>query len=123
MGLMNPRNAVAPLTNKVHIMTIVLLTFLFTVLRLSGGTISIDKKPGRAVQPKEAVTSEPVNQAAAKSTTDEEHFRAIFGQKTEPVGLGQNPKQAAANKPANVPSKPKRKKSALDDIEQALGMK
>lgn len=40
MSLINARNLVSPLTNKVHLMTIILIAIAFAVLRLSGGKVA-----------------------------------------------------------------------------------
>lgn len=41
MSLISIRNAVAPLTNTTHLVTIVLITVLFGVYRISGGTMRV----------------------------------------------------------------------------------
>ena len=41
MSLISLRNAIAPLTNTTHLVTIVLFSVLFGVYRISGGTIRI----------------------------------------------------------------------------------
>lgn len=43
MSLISIRNAVAPLTNTTHLVTIVLFTVLFGVYRVSGGTIRVSE--------------------------------------------------------------------------------
>lgn len=43
MALISAKNLISPVVNKLHLITIVLVTILFAVFRLSGGKVSIGK--------------------------------------------------------------------------------
>ncbi len=54
MALISSRNLVAPLTNKVHLISLVLLAVAFAALRFAGGSLSVEREPGREVSNRQA---------------------------------------------------------------------
>jgi hypothetical protein len=139
MSLISTRNLVAPLTNKLHMITIVLLTTAFVVLRLSGGAVRVENKPGvrsskspsaaargelpsPAAMPKEE-TSGPGAAAAAQDEArgaprSLKHFQEIIDEAGQPPW---EEKKAVKSRPAADPSS--KKKGGLEDLEKALGIK
>ena len=109
MSLISTKNLVAPLTNMVHLITILLIAIAFAVLRLSGASMSIQS------------SSTPVNSS----------FQAPVQQ--QPADLGSQlqqhqrppaPWQQGSGKAAQpaAPADQGKKGGGLDDIEKALGL-
>ena len=152
MSLISLRNAVAPLTNTTHLVTIVLFTVLFGVYRVSGGTIrvsgadnarrfeeSIPKQhndsalPGLIQQPKDIIKTAPAIPAQNPPSKIPDSGSIRLGPSNDgdllKEMIGDEPlPNARRNDPQNIqPRKPIDKHSeavgSLDDIEKTLGLK
>lgn len=148
MSLISPRNLLAPLQNKVHLFTIILIAVAFLVLRLSGGSVTIHDKR----QPQGVKAEIEQEEAAAARNKTEADFEKMFNprKEAERLGLPAAPerklpdstsvsvtdknyvnemlrkggkKKVSAQGEGEVPSEPKKGESALDEIEQSLGLR
>ena len=126
MSLISTRNLIAPLTNKLHMIAVLLLTVLFVALRLSGGAIKVDSTGAARAQRSVAedlielppVRAErPAASPARQSGRSLEDFNSVVKSVRPPW---EQPRKAAPPPPAEEPA---RKKGGFDDIEKALGLK
>lgn len=126
MSLISIRSFAAPFTNKVHLVTIIVVAMLFTVYRLSGGGAEIVNK---SEVKKLRATSEVElpDTASSFSLRDEEAVPQEMAQPrkqlTEPaddldkkIMNSRSPEQAAQE------TKPS-KDDSLADIERSLGLR
>lgn len=115
MSLISAKNLVAPLTNKVHLMSLVLVAVGFAFLRYSGGSISLEERSQtRNVRSKNVRT---INKNAADPTQNSRSRVDELFNSVSPMGK----KQKEPKKIKKVP--PKRKDSgSLAEIEKSLGM-
>ena len=140
MALIDPKNMVAPLTNKVHLTFILLAAVLVVILRFSGGTIarqyvdhsskatkkSLSTKAGEAAtRPAAAravrdstVDAAPVDDSLGESGSDEAPT-VVKGVK--PLAPWEAKSPALAKKPQVRDSEVEG--SSLDDIERELGLR
>lgn len=102
MALISAKNLVTPLTNKIHLTTIILIVVAFAFLRLSGGKLSLEssKKSGKEKTSSFAAPEKPKGSNPAGSIRDNS---ALPWEK-----------KSAAPAPAENPGKAK----SLDDIEK-----
>ena len=108
MSLISPRHLLAPFTSLVHVTSIVLLTIVFVVLRLSGGALEVipDGSPeAERFAPVTAQVPPPASGALEESPASRQELlhRLAGKEKGPPAG------------PAGTKS--------LDDIEKSLGLK
>lgn len=106
MALFNPRNLTAPFTNRVHFVAILLAAVAFTILRIAGGGIRVEK-----VHPAENMR-QPVGPSEIRRTLP------------KPLAPWNEQQIAPATKrPVSTPSERRSRGSALDDIERELGLR
>ena len=127
MSLLSIKNLTAPLTNKVHLTSIVLVAFLFAVFRLSGGSVSIDSTKARAVPikaelaPKKTLGAEPLPEELGNFNPKKEIERLNkLDDETDP--LADALKHGDTAKEVNKTQGGK-DSTGLDDIEKRLGLK
>jgi hypothetical protein len=130
MSLISTKNLIAPFTNKLHIIAIVLFTIGFVALRLSGGAVRVRSaadRPERQVRETDSLSDElPAlrfdrrGAAARESASKEQSLNRVV----EGIRPPWEEKRAAPKpvEPAPGESASKRK-GGLDDIEKALGIK
>lgn len=100
MSLISTQNLVAPLTNKVHLTTIILVAVAFAVLRLSGGAISAVSANRAPVEANRDLQPTVVEAPAARTPARERP--------------GVEPWERKKSQPENS--------KGLNDIEKMLGM-
>lgn len=103
MSLISTKNLVAPLTNMVHMITILLIAITFAVLRFSGASISLQSSSAPTIDSR---TNTPIVAPVDPGQQTAQPQRA-----PAPWGQRDNSKQP-----------PAQKKGGLDDIEKALGL-
>lgn len=109
MSLISTHNLVAPLTNKVHLMTIILVAVAFAVLRLSGGAIGTSSaRPSPRANPDIQTTTIQPTPAV----------RQAVPPTTQTTRQGVEPWERKKD-PARTTSKGK---NGLNDIEKMLDM-
>ena len=146
MGLINAKNFVAPFQSKVHLVTIVMVTAVFVVLRFNGGGVSFSdsinniepvklhksKKAAAAAASKRRLFEE---EEAAPDEREREAYRRV--QETTTVQLNSEESDLIdrimntetsrervrkAESARNAPQDPNEGKS-LRDIEKSLGLR
>ena len=148
MSLISTRNLLAPLQNKVHFVTIVLIAVAFLVLRLSGGSVSVNDRS------KPVPNRESPHKEQEQSNQPAEEDLKMFDPRKEAARLGLAPApgnrssdQKAGERSSNdsllgtimrnrdkkrdsgpalrrEEAAPSRKSgNSLDDIEQSLGLR
>lgn len=104
MSLISAKNLVAPIRNKVNLVTILLITIAFGVLRFSGGDVKITSKKNYYRTKGYSKTVEP-------STSNKNYFYKSDKKIIEPDSINNSRKD---NKKSNSQS--------LIDIEKELGL-
>jgi len=132
MSLISTRNLVAPLTNKLHMIAIVLVTVGFVALRLSGGTVSMRsrseartaKSAPAPMENEDLLSGAPQNAdpLARDSARTQRNEKPRGGLADSIKAPWEENSQAAPSKPAAADTGSK-KKGGLADIEKALGIK
>lgn len=135
MSLISFRNLVAPMSNKVHLVTVILVALAFGVLRLSGGTVETHSTN------KSSNPTKKVHQDRRLNLDEDMNLNSLLKQpaidfnslspKTDVQNLGATPYRGSlpeAKAPSAPPSRPKAvvkddSQSSLDDIERSLGLK
>lgn len=107
MSLISTKNFLAPLNNKVHLVSIILATFAFATLRLSGCAVSTVDSKSR------------LNEAYRRTSTVQEYNRKP---KTYNFEKSRNTKPMN-KRPLNKPINKDSGSHALDDIEKIMGMR
>ncbi|NLF25453.1 MAG: hypothetical protein GX589_07320 [Deltaproteobacteria bacterium] len=129
MSLISTKNLIAPFTNKLHIITIVLFTIGFVALRLSGGAVRAvpaDARQDRQVRERDILSDELSTLGFDRREADGRE-RTSKDLPINRVVEGIRPpweEKRAVTKPQEPGSSetPKRR-GGLDDIEKALGIK
>ena len=127
MSLISTKNLIAPLTNKLHMIALLLLTVGFVALRLSGAAVKLERSADSRAE--REVTDDlidlPVRRAdrapAASPALKPAHPARDFSSMAKEVRPPWEGRRSATPPPAAEP--PARKKGGLEDIEKALGMK
>ena len=139
MSLISIKNFVAPFTNTVHAVTIILATILFAIFRLQGGGVAVSYSRGadsqmidrrQNIAPRSATEARDVenllnNRNTSPSAPQQGSIR-ISPEEEDLLKqmIGNNPAPEKTDK-APVKASPDNKKSpgGLDDIEKLLGMR
>ena len=140
MALISSKNLAAPLTNKIHITSIILVALLFAVFRLAGGGVDV-KTSLKETFKKEQAEIMQAGQAAVrgqpvKPRSPLEDLLGKSGQPNQAVGVTapnrvgsavppwqRQPKQAPAAANANSGSVDSGEATSLDDIRRMLNSK
>ena len=152
MALIDPKNVVAPLTNKVHLTFILLAAVLLVILRFSGGTVTREYldtdtlEPGSKItSPRKKAPSRAVSSTEPSSTNVNRHGQSRGTQEPAsylepevvlaPEEMPSSVKNARPlspwenNTPGAVKATPKPSRlsdsssTSLDEIERELGLK
>ncbi len=116
MSLINPKNFIAPFTNVVHMITILLVAICFAVLRLNGASLSFQNSNSRKAPVREiAVEEEELLNRAVPMPVEEQKTPITNEDIYDPStgGAYESPKRPTVNP----------RKSGLDDIEKSLGIR
>ncbi|MEZ4753096.1 MAG: hypothetical protein R3A13_02160 [Bdellovibrionota bacterium] len=133
MSLISIKNVVAPFSNKVHLVTITVITLTFGIYRASGGTIEISdrqqnlnsqrnsgnifEKSKNLAEPKAYDFSKKAATNKAKSSAieldDDSFLKSV---------LGTNANSVKKSKPVENESD-SQEPGGLEDIEKSLGLK
>lgn len=121
MSLVSPRNLLLPFTNKVHLVTIILVGVLFAALRLSGGGITTKSQPAAAPGPAAPVVGQPIPAAVAPTV---EPSRRLVERTTIAIPKEQEGDllKSLLKTQRAKPTPSKRSGGGLDDIERQLGL-
>lgn len=111
MSLISTQNLVAPLTNTVHLITIILVAISFAILRLMGASLSV--QPVSNMSTPRVQDSAPLQQEQRSAPSIEQE---LFKQDAADEPLWAQPEQD------QVEDSPSPAGGGLDDIERALGM-
>jgi len=108
MALISTKNLIAPLTNKVHLTSLILVAVAFAAVRFAGGSVSVQRthannKPARLEE----------NARRAPLPADPEQTRRAVNNLRNSIGAG------PLEKPSAAPSK---KQGGLSEIETAVGL-
>jgi len=122
MSLINIKNLSSPLSNKVHLMAILLVVFLFWAYRLSGGTIMLKSSTdtgGQAIQQSEL-------DRGGHSSAASEPVRSRVLERRERSQQESRPLEELLREDANrgtVTRERQQDQGGLSDIEKKLGLK
>ena len=112
MALISTKNLVAPLTNKVHLTSLILLAVAFAALRFAGGSVAVQRNGDRPyVKPIESRRPVPAPSSAEQTRRGVNNLHNSVG----PLGRA----------PADEESREEQKKQAgggLAEIEKSLGL-
>jgi hypothetical protein len=132
MSLISTKNFIAPLTNKLHIISIILATTAFVVLRLSGGAIKVEPRASARTAKTAAHTVEEELPGTAAAKQEGSGILDLQPEARESVkarsyGKFQDivdaPPPWEEKKKLVKQPEPTNKKNSLDDIEKKLGLK
>lgn len=140
MSLISLENLLEPLTNKVHLVAIILVMFVFAILRFNGGGFSIQKietpRLHGAKRSEERLLREKIREAAAApvkqvgatapaaKSRKREHFmdKILREDRGEPVRQAAPPVQRRSKSVTQRKNAPTAEEN-LEDIERSLGLK
>jgi len=141
MGLISPRNFLAPFQSKVNLVTLLLVALVFFVLRVMGGSLVISENGREADKMKRPPAAHAVSHAESASEPAEESDESPFvepaRQDPQPVKRALQPagdnedesiddllrKEKPAGGKDRQPAEAPKEASALDDIEKSLGLR
>ncbi len=109
MAFISAETFMAPLKNKVHLVSICMIAAVFGVYRLSSGGISVKTQP--PAQPTQAVQRPVVSEPQTRRVQQQ----AAPARSEQIDSLLKKPERSA---PSEAP-----RRSKLDDIEQTLGLR
>ncbi|MCB0318292.1 MAG: hypothetical protein KDD56_06005 [Bdellovibrionales bacterium] len=124
MSLISIKNVVEPFSNKVHLVTIIVITFTFGIYRASGGTVEISNRQYELNNKRttlfeedsaEVATSKPKKtfSFSSKTKNDDDFVKSL---------LGSNAKSVEKSQQKEVPTS-QSQDSGFDEIEKSLGLK
>lgn len=131
MGMVQIKNFVVPLTNKIHVGTILLVALIFAVYRLSGGGAEV--VPGTPAASRSPAL-QPMHEPSKADALFEQESAQMFGSGASAApSRGAQPQRARPNlldeafnaradKPRTAPPSANNR-GGLDDIEKQLGLK
>ena len=130
MSLISTKNLIAPFTNKLHIIAIVLFTIGFVALRLSGGAVrvrSADDQTQRQARENKILNNELPElrfdrrgESPRETGSKEQNLNRL----AEGIRPPWEEKRAASKPVEPAPSESaSKRRGGLDDIEKALGIK
>jgi len=123
MSLISARNFVTPLSNKVHLVTIVLVAVVFAVLRMQGGGVHIStelqepklhKNFQKQSTPTKVQTRKPATSVTARQPENLQDINKDL--------LKDLMRDDSSTKPAEK-ALPKNNDKGLEDIEKSLGLR
>ena len=134
MSLISIRNVVEPLSNKVHLVTIVVITLTFGIYRASGGTVEVsdrqldlnrqktnlfeEAKKTAGSKKRTLVKKKAPAKASSASLDDNNFLHSVLGSN---AGSAKNAETAEAK--TKVAESSNQNGGGLDDIEKSLGLK
>ena len=116
MALISTKNLVAPLTNKVHLTSLVLIAVAFAAVRFAGGAVTIERAGMRG----RAAASEEARKPVPAPSLDEDTRRGVGRLRNAIGGLGNPPPESEPAK--KEPTPPAQRKNGLAEIEKTLGL-
>jgi hypothetical protein len=119
MSLISIENILEPFTNKVHLITIILVVFVFAILRLQGGgfSISTDIEPPRLYKKPTATRSIPAAATMRKETPRDRQKAEFLDQM-----IAEGDAEVQAYRKTQKKAAPNNERG-LSDIEKSLGLK
>jgi len=111
MSFISAKNLVAPLTNMVHLITILLIAICFSVLRLSGASLSIESSAVNAT----TAASRAANDSNTSQTSEDVELPVFIPKSKTPWDKDNQTTKTAPSKSKQI--------GGLDDIEKSLGIK
>jgi hypothetical protein len=120
MALISSKNLVAPLTNKIHITTIILVAMVFTVFRFAGGGVDVRSQVSKRLsEDKQKLMAIPTTTKTEQKKS--ESLFDVIDQKTEPAQK-RNEDRVVPPWERNKPIEQKNEEAtSLDDIRRMLG--
>jgi len=120
MSLISGRNLISPFTNKVHLVTILVLALAFGIFRLLGGGLTVEPMPPRQQSPSQSPFTTSGYPASQNQYQMNSYGRPAVGVAIG-QGMGQPINQAQAVPPAWTAAGGTGNKASMNDIERMLG--
>lgn len=130
--MLSVKNLIAPVTNKVHLVTIVLVASLFAWFRLSGGQVYITTSNQNTPPSAKEIKVTPQSGSSSATNKETDTSSTSFKMSEEPVVTKHSDdflaeldaKDNNNRKPAKSATAKKQEPSTgLDDIERSLGLR